>query len=313
MSVFTNTQKEVLDGCLLGDGCLELGKNSKNACFKYLSASKEHVEFVHKHFISFCTDNYQKIKRCETYDNRTNKTYVSYYFTTKALPIFTEQYYRYYKGGVKIIPGDLIITNNVLLYWYIGDGELESNYGYIKLHTNSFTFNEVNFLCSKLNNYSAKPLKKIGDQYIIIIPRRFVRQLFDFIGDYPFEDYKHKWNFVNYRNKNIELNGINYYKDLYPTIINDFKSGGYTIYGLSKKYNVPIKAIKNHFDNNNINWSAKITNKTIIQCDLDGNHLKDWVSGREIKRELKYNPSAISECCRGLRKTYKKYIWKFKS
>jgi hypothetical protein len=47
MESFINIQK-IIEGCLLGDGHLELGKNSKNACLSYRSSSKQHVEFIHK-------------------------------------------------------------------------------------------------------------------------------------------------------------------------------------------------------------------------------------------------------------------------
>ena len=38
--ILTKEQKEVLDGALLGDGCLYLHKNGANAQFSYLSKSK---------------------------------------------------------------------------------------------------------------------------------------------------------------------------------------------------------------------------------------------------------------------------------
>lgn len=107
-----------------------------------------------------------------------------------------------------------------------------------------------------------------------------------------------------------------YQKDVNELLIEvkkDFAEGNYTIYGLYKKYNVPIKAIKNYFNKNNINWSAVNNSKVIIQCDLKGKPIKEWGSGNKIKKELSYNASAISEVCRGIRKSYKKYIWKFKN
>lgn len=63
----------ILNGCLLGDGCLNIGKRCKNANFCYRSSVKKHVEIVHKYFINYCSENYKTIKRIETYDKRTNK------------------------------------------------------------------------------------------------------------------------------------------------------------------------------------------------------------------------------------------------
>jgi len=312
MNNFTNTQKEILNGCLLGDGNLELHKNGVNAIFNYSSSSKEHTEYVHQYFKEFCSDTYSNIKRSEYYDIRTNKTYVRFYFKTKALPIFTEQYNRFYKDKIKIVPSDLNIGKYTLLFWYIGDGELESKNGFVKLHTNSFTESEVDWLCSKLDLFKAKKLKKSENQFLVSIPRNKVKIFLLYIGNCPINDYKHKWIFVEYINKNIEKNGINYYIDEYPMVIEDFKTGEYTIYQLSKKHKIPIKAIKNHFDSNNIEWLPKILNKKIIQYDLNKIKIKEWSSGQEIKRLLNFNASAVSECCRGIRKKYKNYIWEFK-
>lgn len=306
-----NIQK-IIDGCLLGDGCLEMHKKAKNACFTYRSASEQHTRFVHNFFKEFCSENYQEIKRGETFDRRTNKTYVSFYFKTRCLPVFTEQYRRFYKQGVKIVPRDITADKETLLLWYIGDGELESSYGYIKLHSNSFSIDEVDFLCDKLKEFNAKSLRKKENEFLVTIPRNKVKKFLKFIGDCPFEDYSHKWNFVEYKNKNIELNGFSFYADLYPLIVKDFKKHKGTIYELHKKYNVPIKAIKHHFDKNNVCWTPVKMNKEILQLDLDNNFIKEWKSGQEVKRELGYNASAISECCRGIRKKYKNYIWKFK-
>ena len=49
-TLWTITQK-ILEGCLLGDGHLELPFHGKNASFKYGSSSKQHTEFIHKFFI----------------------------------------------------------------------------------------------------------------------------------------------------------------------------------------------------------------------------------------------------------------------
>lgn len=312
MENFTHILK-ILEGCLLGDGHLELHKNSKNACFSYGSSSKQHTIFIHNFFINFCSDNYQKIKRIETFDNRTNKTYVRYVFKTKCNNFFTEQQKRFYFNKKKMVPLDLTIDNKLLLMWYIGDGELEKKYGYIKLHTNSFTFDEVQFLCNLLKEFNANVSEKEKQQYIISIPRNKVKNFLCYIGECPIEDYKHKWKQVPYKNKNIEENGINFYEKLYPLIENDFKINNYTIYKLSKKYNVPIKCIKNYFDKNKIDWKPINNKKTIIQYDLQHNFIKEWESGLKIKNELNYSASAISECCRNKRKKYKNFIWKFKN
>lgn len=303
----------ILEGCLLGDGCLEMGVNSKNSCFKYLTSSRQHAEFVHSFFKEFCSDNYQTIKRGEYFDKRTNKTYVNYSFRTKCLPFFTEQYERFYKNRIKVVPKDLVIDKNTLLFWYIGDGELESVNGYIKLHTNSFSKYEVDFLCSKLSEFESKILKKTDKHFLVTIPRNKVKLFLKKIGDCPFSDYSHKWKFVEYKNKNIELNGMNCYDDKFELIVDDFKNGDYTIYKLHKKYNVPINSIKHHFKKNGVKWNPKNVSKKILQFDFNDNLIREWDSGNYINKITGYNASAISACCSGIRKSHKGFRWKFKN
>lgn len=309
----TQIHKEVVIGCLLGDGCLEKPKLGKNACFKYLSSSRQHVEFVHGYLKDLCTDNMQNIKRREYFDKRTNKTYVNYSFKTRALPELTKIYYDFYTP-YKIIP-NIDITPTICLMWYIGDGELESRHGFIKFHTNCFSKDGVIYLAGELKQFDADFFEKgVGSkQYIIRIPRRNVREFLKYIGDCPFNDYQHKWKFVEYKNKNIEINGVNDYNLLYPDIVKDWGSGQFTISQLSKKYNVHINCIKHHFNQNNIYWKPTKKEKGVLQLDKKGNIVNTWDSGQQIKRELKYNASAISECCRGVRKQYKGYNWRFKN
>lgn len=304
---FTNIQKQVIDGCLLGDGSLIMHKNGKNAYFQYLSSVKEHVEIVYNHFITHCNSN---VKHRYIYDKRTNKTYSQFYFRTRSLPEFTEQYTRWYSNKKKVIPENIIINNVSILYWYLGDGELESKNGYIKFHTNSFRKEECVILCQLLG-FESKLQKKKENVYLITVPHRQVSIFLNFIGSCPVKLYQHKWKQVAYKNKNIELNGINKYSHLYQNILLDWKTDNYTVYGLSKKYKVPYKCIYNFFIRNNISRDNILINKKVGQFDIDDNLIKLWNSGQEIKRVMNYNASAISECCRGIRKLYKGFKWKF--
>lgn len=52
--------------------------------------------------------------------------------------------------------------------------------------------------------------------------------------------------------------------------------------------------------------------KTVYQYDLEGNFIREWESGCEIRRQLGYSQGNIASCCRGeLDKAYG-YKWKYK-
>jgi group I intron endonuclease len=51
--------------------------------------------------------------------------------------------------------------------------------------------------------------------------------------------------------------------------------------------------------------------KPILQFDLNGILLKEWINSKECKK-YGFIPNCISLCCHNKRKTHKKFIWKFK-
>jgi hypothetical protein len=67
------------------------------------------------------------------------------------------------------------------------------------------------------------------------------------------------------------------------------------------------------FNQNNLNLKGRIiNNKCVMQYDLEGNFIKEWVSCREAHRVLGIHYGSISLCCLGKGKTAGKFIWKYK-
>lgn len=71
-----------------------------------------------------------------------------------------------------------------------------------------------------------------------------------------------------------------------------------------------------HFKNPRLNKFGKDnpTCKPIIQCDLNGNKIKEWDSITQASSELNISFTNIAKCCKGgkYRKTAGGYIWKYK-
>lgn len=57
---------------------------------------------------------------------------------------------------------------------------------------------------------------------------------------------------------------------------------------------------------------GKSLGKSILQYDLDGNFIKEWISSAEAGRKLKINQSNIIACCLNKRKKAGKSKWKYK-
>ncbi len=53
--------------------------------------------------------------------------------------------------------------------------------------------------------------------------------------------------------------------------------------------------------------------KTIIQYDLEGNFINEWLGASYVRDKLGYNQGNITAVCNGKRSTAHGYIWKYKN
>lgn len=107
---------------------------------------------------------------------------------------------------VKIIPIDVNIKPLSLLHWYIGDGQYEKTGGGCFLHTEGFTYDEIEYLRFKFKK-ELNILTVHRKDNTIYFPRTYKEILLEIIGECPVECYKYKWNRIitKYRN-NVPYN-----------------------------------------------------------------------------------------------------------
>lgn len=55
-----------------------------------------------------------------------------------------------------------------------------------------------------------------------------------------------------------------------------------------------------------------VGSKIVLQYDLNMNILREYSCGADAAREHNYTPEGIYNCCRGVFKSYKGFIWKYK-
>jgi group I intron endonuclease len=58
--------------------------------------------------------------------------------------------------------------------------------------------------------------------------------------------------------------------------------------------------------------SYKNIRRNILQYDLEGNFIKEYISASQAGREIKHNGNSISDCLNGKQKTAFGYVWKYK-
>lgn len=157
----TSEQEQILNGLLLGDGCLFLGKSNINPLLTVARAEKdlEYLKFQANIFNNLCSG--EGIIKSNKHDKKSNKIYIGYKFRTRALKILKPYYKLWYPNSKKIVPFNLKITPLTMAHWFCDDGCIslkkdrnghKSKAMILKLSTNSFTKEEVEFLHHLLSN-----------------------------------------------------------------------------------------------------------------------------------------------------------------
>ena len=311
--ILTDEQIQVLNGALLGDGCLYLHKNGRNAQFIYTSKSKQHVEFVSNYFKQYWSG--EGIKFYTYFDKRTNKEYSRYVIRTYTNSTFTEIYHKWYdNNGIKHVPRDLILTPLTCLIWYIGDGGIVHNNHSenIKLATQCFSYQDQDFLIKQLQEFEARIMKadvsivNNQQQYYIYIPHKEEKKFLNFIGPCPFSDYSYKWETKGYKTSIPQSHRNN------EQLFCDMYLKGISYYQIAKQFNVEPSVVRYYLVKNRIYKSQNnnIVKNAVVAYDLTNKPIKIYKNATEAGQTTETTISAISNCIAGRRKTANNLIWK---
>jgi hypothetical protein len=160
----TAEQEQVITGNLLGDGSLsKLTDKSKNSLFeiKQKADKSEYIKIILNLYKPF-SKSYK-----EGISFRKGKILFWCRMRTISHPVFTTLRNKWYKDNLKVIPNDIKLRWRTLAFWACDDG---SNWDgrIFRLHTNCFSFQEVEFILEKIktdigitgsvNNIKGKPV-----------------------------------------------------------------------------------------------------------------------------------------------------------
>lgn len=216
----TERALEILDGLMLGDGSI-----SRDGFFPpQVGVSSLHQSLVL--WLARLLEDEKISGRAETYlrktlDPRGRPRKRHWRYRSFRSPEISSQRVRWYPLGKKIVPEDVRITALSLLIWYLGDGTLkfvtsgrrDHSTRFIKLYTDGFTPNEVEFLCKRLidfgtsaqDHYGRTTLPKMsitkGKEGLSIYPEIYigpalVKTFFGVMASLPQEletDWSYKW------------------------------------------------------------------------------------------------------------------------
>lgn len=155
-SVLSDEQQEVLEGLMLGDGCLFKYRPTHKA---YLAICRQTTdrEYLEYHRMIFEPFIVQPVVDKSVFDNRTQKTYFSSILVTRHNDAMESTYKRWYKNGVKQVPNDIVLTPTIISTWFCDDGWIGFSSKSckslkLKISTHGFAHNDVIRLSEMLSD-----------------------------------------------------------------------------------------------------------------------------------------------------------------
>ncbi len=193
--------KEILDGCIIGDGCYALAPSSRCAQLVFQSKSKGLAKHLLMQLLPYGIVGHIKPT------TRQHRRLMTLYYKE-----FKDQEERWYdvagdyekafsRTRRKIIPRDLNLTATTCLWWYLGDGSLSSDkYITAHLHTESFALEEVKFLQERILSQLDVHSTIVKDHrppyhpyYRLNIFNKNAMQFFSYIGKCPVKSMNYRW------------------------------------------------------------------------------------------------------------------------
>lgn len=197
--VITPYMQEVINGSMLGDGCVSYTNNKTSARFVLNTACEQYSDYLLSQLPGFSQSLYEIKEYADNIYYRIEKG-------SKQFLAMREEWYPAQANGTayKEVPFGLELTPTTVLHWYLGDGHKDINGYFIKLHTEGFKAKDVELLALKLsqavgigvktyqvNKESANPY--VSYKQVYISGKNNVAKFLEYIGECPFAQYRHKW------------------------------------------------------------------------------------------------------------------------
>ncbi len=181
---FTNEQKNLILGTLLGDGCLEKRWKNPRLRIDHSVAQKEYVFWKYAILQNVAT---RAPNILHDRDNRSGKVSSRCYFATQAMPELDFYHRLFYEGRRKIIRESIIdYFRDPLSFavWLMDDGYKRNDCDALRMSTDCFSLEEQSILqqCLKNNFGVRSKLHRKADTWNIYIPSsemKMVRAMLD--------------------------------------------------------------------------------------------------------------------------------------
>lgn len=195
MSKATAFAVEALEGELLGDGSLLIGKRYKNAKFQLQAKARGQVLLAHAALHVLGGEPTSFIRKSSGY--RTTPTRM-WQWASHRHEFLTVERQRWYPSGTKIVPPDFRLSPLAALHWFVGDGSLHPTQAKVTLCTDNFDELSVKRLCQQLVRLGFSPYLSTtskGHQRINLSGWD-CDTWFDVVGPCVVSEMAHKWSVV---------------------------------------------------------------------------------------------------------------------
>jgi len=185
--IISETMEYIINGLMLGDGCLFQSKKT-TARYSHGYKYKEYIDFICKELDIEWGKLYQ--------DKKTN----CFHIKSLSSPTWLELKQKWYIDNKKIVPKDIKINGKTLLFWFLGDGfintptkyrDKDTKYYEIFLCTDAFNRDDNNFLINKLSDIGI--VSTLTSRNRLRISAKSNKRFFELVGECPVECYKYKW------------------------------------------------------------------------------------------------------------------------
>lgn len=185
--MFDQTQSQILDGLLIGDGYIP--QKQHLFYFGQCLRNREYVVYVARQL----GIPVERVKdRSRKPDARTGQVYECSELRTLSHPYFARLRERWYRDGKKVVPNNLRVSREFLLHWFLCDGACSVIRGsaHMMLCTDSFTAEEVRFLKNQLEEVGIE--SQVTGRRLRVRQKSIIR-FYDYVGACPVQCLAYKW------------------------------------------------------------------------------------------------------------------------
>jgi len=201
-SYLTDEMFAIIDGIVIGDGTMNVNRNTKVARVSISGAQEEFIKYCKKLLSPYGPSELSYTKSDGTKDGLGTWT-----VRTKFHPDIYKMYNRWYdENGVKDIPHDVSFYPVTILLWYLGDGSLSSlnknNSRTLYFSTNSFSKESIEKnLVTKFEKIGMEVSRITSDNRLFLKTKSIVKLLKYMGGESPVKCYSYKFDIEPWRLK----------------------------------------------------------------------------------------------------------------